>query len=289
VFGIIEMAKLIGRLPRTEPNEIEECSQAIRTVLAETVECSCEFPLDAGKEVSPPQAYCDLVQLFIQRGASRIANGAVSFITFNYDIGLDYALHWTSHPIDYALSGVEHNAIPLYKLHGSLNWALCSDNKTVKPVELRTIVAQSSPPKYFAESEPFFHYLRPTQHLSSVMCPGTSSVVGPAIVPPTWNKTQYHSIFSSIWQRAAAEISVARRIYVVGYSAARSDSFFKDLLALGLAGNANLREFTVIDPIPSVREQIYSLLGPAGKKAFNPVDRTFESWLEQVKHSNTFD
>ena len=53
------------------------------------------------------------------------------------------------------------------------------------------------------------------------------------IVPPTWNKTEYHSNLSHVWHEAAVELGSARNIYVFGYSLPETDSFFRYLFALG--------------------------------------------------------
>ena len=70
----------------------------------------------------------------------------------------------------------------------------------------------------------------------------------PVIVPPTWNKTQYHHEIAAVWQNTARHLSEAENIFVVGYSLPERDQFFRYLFALGTVGDALVRRFWVFDP-----------------------------------------
>ena len=72
------------------------------------------------------------------------------------------------------------------------------------------------------------------------------------IVPPTWNKTEYHNTLSNVWKRAARELSDAEHIFIIGYSLPESDYFFKFLYSLGTIGSNTIKGFHVINPDKSV-------------------------------------
>jgi len=108
------------------------------------------------------------------------------------------------------------------------------------------------------------------------------------IVPPGWNKTQYHGTFKTIWARAAKELSEARDICVVGYSFPLADSFFHALMGLSLVGGARLRTFLVVDPNPEVRHRFADILGPHNKSRFDPQSGSFASFLNNSEATKIF-
>jgi hypothetical protein len=112
-------------------------------------------------------------------------------------------------------------------------------------------------------------------------CPGDVLSPTAAIVPPSWNKTQYARTFSSVWARAAKELSEAREIIVAGYSMPESDSFFRDLLALSVAGPTRIRELHVVNPMQDIGERIMKLLGPELRNRFRPSVGNFENFVQQ--------
>ena len=119
VFSLIEMGDLIQKLPGTTSEEISLATRAIRRVLSETIELRCRFPTKDGYRIPHPE-YRALVE---HVESSRAAN---AFITFNYDLALDFALHWSDVRFDYTLDEKRSlNFLPLLKLHGSLNWTAC--------------------------------------------------------------------------------------------------------------------------------------------------------------------
>src|SRR4051812_21694007 len=59
VFSLIEMGRLVGRLPGTPSPEIEEAARAMRRVLTETVEESSRFAIEGG-EWKPSSPYLSI-------------------------------------------------------------------------------------------------------------------------------------------------------------------------------------------------------------------------------------
>jgi hypothetical protein len=99
---------------------------------------------------------------------------------------------------------------------------------------------------------------------------------GCVIVPPTWNKSEYHSGIGQAWRRAAAELATASTIIVCGYSLPESDSFIRYLYRPGTAGKTLLERFWVFDPSPDVRGRFQSLLGPGTQARFEFRPKSFE-------------
>ena len=74
---------------------------------------------------------------------------------------------------------------------------------------------------------------------------GTVVEPQPVIVPPAWNKADYHHTLSKVWSRSASELEEAEYIFVIGYSLPPTDAFFKLLYALGTVGSTPIRKIVV--------------------------------------------
>jgi hypothetical protein len=273
VFGLVEMGRLVSRLPSTPPEEVGALADATKVVLAQTVELCCQFERVSGRWV-PPSAYLDIakaVGLRENRGP-----GTDALITFNYDLALDYALQWSHVQSSYCLDNERQTGVPLLKLHGSLNWAWCPICKRVHAEPLATVLDRSPRQEPYQDGS-----RRPilSTRLLKRRCPCVSTApLDVGIVPPTWNKTQYHESFSSVWRRAASELSQAEEVFVIGYSFPDTDSFFRDLLALGFVGMGRLKRFEVVNQDPKVSSRFRELLGPECQRGFMSSQSNFENW-----------
>jgi hypothetical protein len=91
VFGAFEMARLIGSdLGSAERSATggDELVSAMQRVITETLQETVLFPVQ-GAQIHAPAQY-DAFAQFIQ--SLRGVNKRVAFITFNYDVALDYDL-----------------------------------------------------------------------------------------------------------------------------------------------------------------------------------------------------
>ena len=105
VFGIVEMARLVGKMPATDSQkEIDAFVSATRTVLAETVELRWLFRNKDGRWL-PPDDYLSVAG-WLEKDRRADTPGEVALITFNYDLALDFALHWSNVEFDCALGDV---------------------------------------------------------------------------------------------------------------------------------------------------------------------------------------
>jgi hypothetical protein len=110
---------------------------------------------------------------------------------------------------------------------------------------------------------------------------------GQYVVPPTWNKSQYHVKLERVWKAAATELATAENIFVCGYSLPPSDQFFRYLYALGTVGDLRLKKFWVYDPDPTgaVRQRFEMLLGQAVMPRFEFFPLKFEDMTALIaKH-----
>ena len=280
VFNVVEMARLVGRLPGTKPADIAEIGDAIRRLLADTIESNCRFPVLEGQH-QPTEDYGRLAA-GLAEPRSEFLGDSVAFLTFNYDTAFDFALYRQGLWADYALDDTashRRGGIPLLKLHGSLNWTLCPKCRCPLVLDFDYFLGQLPSPSAKFKDVP----LRLSKYLSMLgsHCEGAAAPETPAIVPPSWNKTQYHETFSRVWGRAAAELSEAEEVYIIGYSFPATDPFFRELLALGLAGGARIRLFAVVDPDEKVADRIEKLLGPDVQGRFLRFGTTFGDFLSR--------
>lgn len=270
VFSLIEMGRLLRRIPGTSVDEIEAAATSVRRLLSETVEHTCLFNITP-KQIRPHKHY--------QRLAEAASGRSAAFITFNYDIALDYAIHFLPMTIDYGLQESSPQSIPVLKLHGSVNWVACSECHELRAMHFKDYFASKR--SYFGRSARLPIVFAPSLSQLGSHCKGDSTFNVPALVPPSWNKTQYHVSFSRIWERAAQEISEARRIYVIGYSLPASDEFFRDLMRLALVSTVRMDSFTVVNPEVAVEQKFKNLIGPGLENRFKFIQKRVEEFTKE--------
>jgi len=269
VFAAFEMATLFGRLGRSSVIDIAALASAIRRVIVSTLEQTVRCRIAAtgdNPHVVPPECYDNFARLL--REMEDGEPGSVSVMTFNYDLGLDYGLHWTRTPIDYCLDATASRALPVMKLHGSINWARCAKCERIAPWTL---------PEYFS-SYHWPHLLETGQslviglssHLKAWTHCDTPVLSDPVIVPPTWSKGEHHRQIAPVWRHAARHLSEAENIVCVGYSLPESDHFFRYLYGLGTVGDTRLKRFWVFDPneTEEVSNRYTTMLGQAARGRF---------------------
>ena len=182
-----------------------------------------------------------------------------AFITFNYDLTLDYALHHEIINFDYCLSGGNYSGnVPLLKLHGSINWGMCEKCNKIIPFYFNEARVSSI---NLLDLEVFYYALGSNLHHKT--CCETLLKGPPVLIPPTWNKTGYHEQLGNVWKRAAEELSKAENIFVIGYSLPETDSFFRYLFALGSESSTRIKRFWVfiLDKTGAVEKRFRELIG----------------------------
>ncbi len=248
LFGAIEMAQMICKLGARDQEQIINLRESIITLIYKTLEYSIGFPIKGEPyHIYPPVPYDSFVRMLgnikINRLKKYSDSHEFSFLTFNYDLTLDFALNHDSMYYSYCLSdGNETGKIPYLKLHGSINWGICQVCNNIVPFYIH----EFRPPPNLFDFKSFYYTLG--SNLRHKNCCGKPLKGPPVLVPPTWNKTGYHGQLGNVWKRAAEELSKAENIFVIGYSLPETDSFFRYLFALGSESSARIKRFWVFDP-----------------------------------------
>ena len=282
VFAAFEMGRLIDRFPEILSEDIDSLLTSMRKLIFKTLEKTVKFPVSHG-QIRPNDSYDSFAKLLKNLNNGNRQNRC-SIITFNYDLALDYALYYNGYSIDYCLSKTtKAGNTSLMKLHGSLNWARCSKCGEIIPWNFHDFFQ-----KYHLHylEEPKFTYLDLASRLKSSgleHC-GENVKPFPVIVPPTWNKTEYHQGLSQVWSRAALELSDAENIFVSGYSLTESDSFFRYLFALGSVGRTRIKRFWVFDPDKEniVRPRFERLIGQGTRDRFWFEKQPFSEAINRI-------
>lgn len=175
-----------------------------------------------------------------------------TIITFNYDRSLDGCMKLR--PFGYILNPspnymiaeeiVSSNDFGLLKLHGSINFLVCSNNKCQHNWRILGLRKESD------EGQPF--------------CSFCGADLEIAIVPPTMTKSfQRYPLLSLLTRIAREKLASAERIVVWGFSCPLTDHHVAWLLRSCRTTNVHLKRIDVIDPkAKSVLKRFKSLLAP---------------------------
>lgn len=286
LFGAIKMAQLIGKLGKRDREEIAKLRESIITLIFKTLEFSIKFPVQ-DQHIFPPEPYGDFLKTLSSASskAIRISPHEYAFLTFNYDLTLDFSLHHSGCNFDYCISdkSEEKDAhiqkIPYLKLHGSINWGTCE--------ECGQIIPRHTSEAYFdlypGVGNHAIYNLGSRLHAKK-HC--DKPLKGPPIlVPPTWNKTGYHEQLGNVWKRAAAELSTGENIFVIGYSLPETDSFFRYLYALGSESSIRTKRFWVFNPDKEdgVEQRFRNLIGRGIENRFKYFQVTFKDAIPIIE------
>jgi hypothetical protein len=303
VFGAFEMAKRF-RKPFGDLNyeEIAQLGSAMRLLIVRTLELTSRFqwrtsPTPNGMpiKISPPSPYGNFARV-VKEVRQKVP---VTIITFNYDVGLDAALAFEQVTVDYCLKKelIPNSQIPLIKLHGSINWGRCKRcNDEVVPwhladfIDKRPLTGMDS-----VNSGPYRSTGGPNElhiQIGSAVpgfrheCGTMLEIKTPAIVPPTWEKTEYNVGFENMWAHAANQLAEAENVIVIGYSLPKTDQFFPILYALGTVSRSILKRFWVFDPDPdgTVEGRFLEMLGEAARQKFERKRVTFANAFPFLNH-----
>ncbi len=162
---------------------------------------------------------------------------ANTIITFNYDLLVERALDDLGVGCSYGFHDrvrderprcTSDTHVPLYKLHGSLNWADTQEQSEREtdddaPDEIADITIHGS-----------YEDVRTAKNVS-------------LLVPPTWNK-RFTGQLARTWGNAVDALRTATRVVIVGFSMPATDVHFRYLLGAGLQHNISLRDIMFVNP-----------------------------------------
>lgn len=159
-----------------------------------------------------------------------------AFISLNYDIVLDRAIQAAGRELEYGFYGSQGDhlkpggKIPLYKLHGSLNWSFCP------------LCGEIS-----GHDEKIAHLLfKENNPVTCINCGGNNPQ--PVIIAPTLYKSYRIVRLQNIWESSAAAISRSDRLVFIGYSLEPSETSIIAMVKRALNAPEKEREIVVINP-----------------------------------------
>lgn len=204
-------------------------------------------------------------------------------ITTNYDMNVESALYRLHFRTDLGFlyarpsqptskGGLSERTkgrtvIPLFKLHGSVNWFEQPDGTTVVDdhiVDCDNRWSSGNPAERAVEMPS--------------TCVDTAGHGTPLIVPPSFLKPNLSVPLLGVWAGAAKALADSHVVVFVGYSFPPSDTEMMYFLARALADNAVLRKIIVVDP---QADKIVDRLCAPGSKAGSH----FRSLLHPMKGS----
>jgi NAD-dependent SIR2 family protein deacetylase len=273
LFATFEMAKILGRLGNLSEDEVNKLPDAMRTVMSATIEERMKYRNVPDRGFIPTDGYNSFTGLLDNLEGTK--HNDIALITFNYDYGLEYALHENEYKYDYCLGEMnDPSTLPLLKLHGSLNWARCRKCGAIIPFTIKEWKESGMPPKIGVDKLVSMYLSR--NAIQAVHC-NEPVFEDPFIIPPTWNKTQHYEYIQRIWARAAKELSDARMIVVIGYSIPPTDEFFKHLFALSIFGGPLIDCVAVVNRSSEAFSQLKKLAGDQLLPKLKDVRSTFEN------------
>jgi NAD-dependent SIR2 family protein deacetylase len=285
VFAAFELAAILGRLGTYKPEDIQSLSKSMAVVIRATIEQTLRLSV-RHKGVFAPQPYEEFVGLLDGLSGKANPRHTTAVVTFNYDLAADYALYKNGTAPLYGLeSETDTGSIPLLKLHGSLNWVHCEKCDKVVPWRLEQYLSNRHWDIW--DDGPRHVYLKISKDMENFNHCEKSPATGPILVPPTWNKSEYHKALSSVWGRAAKELQDAENIFVIGYSLPPTDGFFRYLYAISTVSETPLKRFWVFNPDTTgiVEKRFRELLGPGAAQRFIYYPETFEQAIGRLRNA----
>lgn len=249
-FGLIDMGLMIGKFGKQTREEIERLREDFITMISKTIELSGKFSPNA-----LPSPYGEFAQVLLDKTFSGLE---FSFITFNYDVLLEFSLAGAGIKYNYCLNNSDNQqkSFAFIKLHGSINWGICPECHEIIPIAPQITSKNTGKDQY--------RILQSGSILNTKNHCGKPLNPIPFLVPPTWNKANINqNKILNLWEKAAIALSQAEKIIVIGYSMPETDIFFKYLIALGLDSDSHIHRFYLIDPDPEVGQRFQKLMGPA--------------------------
>lgn len=285
IFTVLELGRIIQRVPGMSLEQIPEAIAALKELIVKTLEVTMAFPID-GQYIGVPKPYEAFGKLLTHLYKDAAPARTASVISFNYDLAADMAMYRAGLGPDYIIDQPSGNriSVPLLKLHGSLNWATEKGTRKIRPLHLASYFQHYSVHSYGENSNtrlPVGSQL--VEYFSRFA--GTDVDSEPVIVPPSWNKADYHNALSEVWAAAAKHLSEAEQIFVIGYSLPETDSFFRHLYALGSLGKTPLRRIAVFNPDTSgaTNARFQALLGPGAIARYEYHAIPFDQAIGHIK------
>ncbi len=289
VFTVLELGRIIQRVPGVSSEEVPKVIAALKELIVKTLEVTMRFPI-RGSLIGIPPPYDNFSKLLIHLYDDTFPRQTVAVISFNYDIAADIAMYRAGLGPNYIIGKpIKHvnsdRQTPLLKLHGSLNWATETKNQEILPIHLEDYLNRYTNPEVDETATIVLPIGSQLVEYFRKHSPSVSVDTAPVIVPPSWNKADYHAALSDVWASAAKHLSEAEHIFIIGYSLPETDSFFRHLYALGSVGTAPIRRIAIFNPDESgvIDSRFKALLGPGAIARYEYHAMTFATAISHIK------
>ncbi len=285
IFTSLEIANILQKLPGFRADEIPLAIASLKELIVVTLEETIKFPIYNDK-ICPTSSYerfSNLLRFLKEHAHPRITP---TVITFNYDIALDFAMYKNGIEPVYGFEPPVNpsDAVKLLKLHGSLNWAVHTDSKSIQPLTLQEYLSRYG---YNGYDRQVTYKIRIGSQLQQYYSYYTKVKVDaePVIVPPSWNKADNHQLVSVIWETAARELEEAEYIFIIGYSLPETDAFFRLLYGLGTVGDKLLKKVIIYNPDESgvIKDRFRNMMGPGALARFEYKPLKFDQSIEDIE------
>ena len=271
------MGLIINHLGIRTDDQIKEVRKSLVKLIVTTLEKSILFPIRE-QHIAPTEIYDKFVKLIKDDPRSS------SIITFNYDIALDYALYYNNMNYDYCINAVSTtDTIKLLKLHGSVNWALCKVCSAIVPFTFMKRYNRSLPSvigRIGGSRILFDELIKRSEHVNCNGNINSGCEDIPVIVPPTWNKKDYHGNLTNVWKYAAKELQ--ETLIFTSSAILYLKAIRWDLFSLGSFDNASIKRFWVYNPDDSqgIKSRYSDLIGKGISDRFKYEAKTLKTQLK---------
>lgn len=102
IFTVLELAKVIKKLPSNDIGDIPKIIAALKTLIVTTLEETIEFPTE-GNRPDAPEPYANFADLLKYLTNEARPQRTTSVITFNYDIAVDMGMYCKALSPDYVV------------------------------------------------------------------------------------------------------------------------------------------------------------------------------------------
>lgn len=270
LYSCLELGELTGLGGDWDSNSLKQARLALIRLIAETLDLSQDLRIKYSYRqpdramISGPEGYQSLVRLALL-ACPDVSQDRFDFITFNYDIGLEVALHLHGMPFSYALRPSDGDASTepghlLLKLHGSVNWI--AKDETISQIDANDSLSFLSTINVMADKATIKPHRSPVLFRSQAEIRKKRPDALPFIVPPSDAKGHRRETIAPLWRLAAQLLRKADVIMIIGYSIPLTDSFFRQLIWTSSVNAADLRKIIVINPDSDACDRAVELFRP---------------------------
>lgn len=274
VFNAIEMAIFLEQdFADDQGSDAVELKSALISLIAAVLQrTQASMPTEAPRHIKSttgaalanesmkvrgPEGYDEFARLTSQLRESAPAI-EVGVITFNYDVGLEHALLAHGVPFEYSFGEPNPGHVPIFKLHGSVNWFLEPDGEQVEVQHVDLAWLSTIVRRWPIDAQ------RRDIKIIDVKEIGCLQRT-PLIIPPSESKAALREPLGGMWREASRFLSYADYVAIIGYSLPNTDEFFRQFFNVSMMSDRLVRRVFVAN-----RERADSLVWSRYRELVGP-------------------